>query len=1006
MMINRKILILLCLALASMTVSGQRSFLIDASDRLFSEGKDFFELKNYAGSIDKLEAYKKVATNRDLIQEADYMLAFIAYEQGKENAVEILESYQENYPDSRHGDEVCLLIGNGYFEREDYMNASNWLAGARVAALNSEQQEALHYRLGYSHLQNENFKEARFNFLIARGLEGEHLQASTYYIAYIDYASGKYTEAMQEFSRLRNNPVYREQANYFIAQINYIEGKHEETVRLTERLLRLYPDSENNPELFRIAGNSYYHLGNQERAVAMLRRYIASVDNPSRGEVYMLGVCEYNQGQYKNAVDALLQTITSEDEITQNASLYLAHSYLQLNDKNNARMAFDHASSLTFDRKIQETALYNYALIIHETSFTGFGESIKAFEKFLNDFPGSEYSDKVNDYLVEVFLTSKNYAAALESMNKIRQPATKILEAKQNVIFQLGIQAFMDSEIEKAIDYFNQALAMGNYDRQARADAYFWRGESNYRLGNYANAISDFDTYQTIARQSNTETYSIVLYNLGYCYFKSRDFDRALIFFRRYINIRQGQDRQNNSYADAYNRIGDCLFYDRQFADAGEYYAQAVALQPSAADYALYQQGIMFGLQRNYSGKIRLLDRVINEFPLSQHVVNALFERGRTYVLLDRNNEAASSFTTLMDKFPQSSLAPKAGVQLGLLFYNDNLLDRSIEAYKRVINQYPGSEEAKVSVQDLRSVYIDKNDISAYASYVNSLGGSMHIEVSEQDSLTYLAAERLFTRGDFEGARNSLTSYLRTYPSGAFSSNANYYLAKIAFDRKNYAEAKRLYTLVVSSGDVKFREESLARKSEIEYLDNDYSAAISTFRELQAVAQLRENREAAKLGIMRCAQFTGNETEALKAADELLKEVNLAPEIEAEARYLRGKTYLKLGETTKARDDFSALSKDTRTEYGAEAKYQLAQLYFNTKDLTRAEKEALDFINNSGTSHQYWLARCFILLADININKGDDNQARQYLNALKRNYKGSEDIDRMIDNRLEKIQNR
>ena len=1002
-MINKKILFQFCLTLVCFTASGQRSFQFDAPDRLFSEGKDFFELKNYAGCVDKLEAYKKTATNRDLIQEADYMLARIAFEQGKDNAVEILEDYLKKYPDSRHGDEVCMLIGSGYFEREEYFNAANWLADARIGALNIEQQETLHYRLGYSQLQNDDFKAARFNFLIARGLDGEHFQASTYYIAYIDYATGKYAEAMQEFTRLQNNPEYREQSNYFIAQINFIQGRYDETVRLVERLLRLYPNSENNTELHRIAGNSYYHLGNQDRAVAMLMQYIEAVDNPSRGEVYMLGVCEYNRKEYENAVNALLQTITVDDEITQNASLYLGHSYLQLNDKNNARMAFEHASSLTFDRKIQETALYNYALLIHETSFTGFGESIKAFEKFLNDFPGSEYSDRVNDYLVEVFLTSKNYAAALESINKIRQPAIRILEAKQNIIFQLGIQSFMDADMEMAIDYFTQAITLGNYDRQARADAYFWRGESNYRLGNYASAVSDFETYQTVARQNNLEIYSLALYNIGYCYFKSKDFERALIFFRRYIALEQ--NRRSNSFTDAYNRIGDCLFYDRLFSEAIDYYSQAATLQPSTADYALYQQGIMLGLQRNYTGKIRMMDRLINEFPLSLHVVSALFERGRTYVMLDRNNEAAASFIALMDDFPQSGLAPKAGVQLGLLYYNDNLLDRSIEAYKRVIRQYPGSEEAKVALQDLRSVYIDKNDIGSYASYINSLGGSTQIEVSEQDSLTYLAAERLFTRGDYEGARNSLTNYLKTYPSGAFSSNANFYLAKIAFDRKNYAEAKRLFTLALNSGDVKFREEALARKSEIEYLDKDYSAAINTFRELQAVAQLRENREAAKLGIMRCAQFTGNDTEALKAADELLKEVNLAPEIEAEARYLRGKTHLKTGETAKAREDFSALSKDTRTEYGAEAKYLLAQSYFDAKDLARAEKEALDFIG-SGTSHQYWLARGYILVADIYINKGDNNQARQYLNALKRNYKGSDDIDRMIDNRLENIQNK
>jgi len=373
--------------------------------------------------------------------------------------------------------------------------------------------------------------------------------------------------------------------------------------------------------------------------------------------------------------------------------------------------------------------------------------------------------------------------------------------------------------------------------------------------------------------------------------------------------------------------------------------------------------------------------------------------------LLDRLPEGAQSFRILMDDYPQSSLAPKAGVQLGLLYYNDNQLDKSIEAYKRVISSYPGSEEAKVAVQDLKSVYIDKNDISSYASYVNSLEKTMHIEVSEQDSLTYIAAERLFTRGDFDGALRSMTNYLSSFPEGAFSSNANFYLAKIAFDRKQYTEAKNLFFAVLKSGDTKFREESLARKSEIEYLEKDYTNAIKTFRELQDVAESRENRESAKLGIMRCAQFTGNETEALDAANELLKSTNLSPEVEAEARHLRGKSYLKLGETDKALSDFTALSKDTRTEYGAEAKYQLAQLYYNKKDIVRAEKELLNFIEN-GTPHQYWLARGFILLSDIYIDKGDTFQARQYLTSLKRNYSGSEDIDRMIDNRLEKLKNK
>ena len=984
-----------------LTVNGQRSFHFEAEDRLFSEGKDFFEMKNYPGCTDKLEAYKKVATNNDLIQEAEYMLAYIAFVQGKGNATDILETYLKKYPDSYHGDEACLLIGSLYFENANYVKAQDWLADARIDALNDEQKEVLFYRLAYSQMQNGDLDAARNNFGLVERNGDVYSQASTYYIAYINYASGNYAEALKSFSNLRRQNEFSEQANYYIAQIHYIENRHNEVIRLTDRLLRTYPDSENNIELYRIAGNSYYQLGNTGRALSMLRNYVSAVDVPSKGELYLLGICEYNEGNYQEAVNTLSKTITEESLLSQTASMYLGHSYMRLNDKNNARMAFEQAGSLTYNKKIQETALYNYALLIHETSFTGFGESVRVFEKFLNDFPDSEFSDKVNDYLVEVYLTSKDYRAALQSINKIRKPSVKVLEAKQNVLFQLGNQAFMDIDMNVAIDFFNQTIELGNYDSEARANAYFWRGESYYRLNRFSDAISDYNMYRNAARLTPAGFSSLVYYNTGYCYFKLQDFDKAYTSFLQYASLER--DQRANSLADAYNRIGDCQYYNRKFAEAEDYYSRAMAIQPSMADYSLFQRGIVTGLQKNYRGKIQMLDRLISEFPASQYVDDALFERGRSYVLLDMNNEAASSFLTIMNNYPQSSYAPTAGVQLGLLYYNENNLDSSIEAYKRVINDYPGSDQAKVAIQDLRSVYIDKNDINSYASYVNSLGSSnMRIEVSEQDSLTYIAAERLFVKGDFSVAQNSLNNYLQSYPNGAFKSNANYYLAKIAFDRKNYVEAKRLFIIVLNSGDTKFREESLARKSEIEYLEEDYDSAIVTFRELRQVAALRENREAAKLGIMRCAQFTANEEEALEAANDLLKDSNLSPEIQTEARYLRAKSYLKLGESNKALEDFLLLSKDTRTVYGAESKYQLAQLYYDKKDIALAEKELLDYIGN-GTSHQYWLARGFVLLADIYIDKGDTFQARNYLTSLKKNYSGNEEIDRMIEIRMDKL---
>jgi len=52
-------------------------------------------------------------------------------------------------------------------------------------------------------------------------------------------------------------------------------------------------------------GNAYYHLGNEDQAINMLSKYVSSTDSPLRGDLYILGVCYYNKGNYSSAVNAL-----------------------------------------------------------------------------------------------------------------------------------------------------------------------------------------------------------------------------------------------------------------------------------------------------------------------------------------------------------------------------------------------------------------------------------------------------------------------------------------------------------------------------------------------------------------------------------------------------------------------------------------------------------------------------------------------------------------------------
>lgn len=219
----KKIVISLCLMTGCCLTYGQRTHRFESSDRLFHEGKELFHLRNYPGCSDKLNAYKAKSTDHDRIQEADFMLACVAFEQGHPKVMEMLENYLTTYSDTRHKDEVCFMLGSAYFAQEKYQEAIKWFSQSEIDYLSEEQQEAYAFRMAYALLQTNDLRTARNYFARIQQVGKTYKEAASYYLTYIDYATGNYEKALTGFNRLKNNLTYREQALYYITQINYLE---------------------------------------------------------------------------------------------------------------------------------------------------------------------------------------------------------------------------------------------------------------------------------------------------------------------------------------------------------------------------------------------------------------------------------------------------------------------------------------------------------------------------------------------------------------------------------------------------------------------------------------------------------------------------------------------------------------------------------------------------------------------------------------------------------------
>ena len=937
---------------------------------------------------------------QDAAGDKEYARVCREYELKAENSIGLLEAYLEKYPDSRHTNRVEAMIASVYFDKGKYLETIAMYRSCDLDALADKERDEAVFKLASAYLKTGDLKEAAVWFGLLRDVGKTYRSDAVYHLAYIDYLEGRYEKALETFVSLERDDVYDALVPYYIGEIRLLREEYPKADAVAADYLRHFAGHKDEAEMKRIQGEARYGLGDYHSAVSMLEEYVQAVPAPRRKALYALGMSLYRTGAFSKVPDCLGQVVAEKDALSQNAYLHMGLAYLQLKDRNLARMAFEQASVADEDKAVKEQALYNYALCIHETSYSPFAESVTVFERFLNEFPNSLYRDRVNDYLVETYMNTRSYDAALKSIAKISQPGPRILEAKQKILFRLGTQAFVNADFVQARQYFDRSLEVGAYDAETWANTYYWRGEVSYRQGYYQAAAKDFRMYLEQTKNKQSQEYGLALYGLGYAGFQQKNYSQALGWFNRYVSEGGGGNRQ--VLADAYNRIGDCYFYVRNFDAARQHYDKAGQVDASLGDYSLYQEGFVKGLQRDYTGKIQTLNRLITDYPQSQYIDDALYEQGRAFVMLEDNANAIGRYQLLLEKFPQSHMARRAANEIGLLYYQDDKYPEAIAAYKRVIQEYPGSEEAQMAHRDLKSIYIDLNQVDEYAAFALVIPGGANFDVNERDSLTYVAAERVYMRGEATEARNSFVRYLQTFPEGAFSLNAHYYIGVMDYREKNFESASVHLGKVLEYPNNKYSEEALVMSADMAYQGKEYAKALELYKQLKAKASTPENLRMAATGMLRSAALSGMGEEVILVATEIVKDAKVAPELVNEARYYRSKAWVEANRVQNALEDWEALAKDTRNVYGAEAKYRLAQHLYDAGRLNEVEEEVFEFVDAS-TPHTYWLARSFILLSDTYVKLDRKLEARQYLLSLEQNYQADDDIAGMIKSRLEKM---
>lgn len=476
------------------------------------------------------------------------------------------------------------------------------------------------------------------------------------------------------------------------------------------------------------------------------------------------------------------------------------------------------------------------------------------------------------------------------------------------------------------------------------------------------------------------DEYELTDYNLGYIWYNSGDYAKALPHFMAYVN-RADQSERPDVVVDARNRIADCYYIRADYPSAISYYDKVIDYGKVDADYAMFQKGFAQGLSNNNAAKITTLTGLVTKYPKSTYVPNALFERGRAYVATEQPSRGEADFTNIIAWYTGSQFVPPAMVQLGLIYYNAGENEKAVAQFKKVIENYRNTPEARNAVNGLRNAYTDMDDVESFFAYMTNVEGLGDIEASTRDSMLYMSGENQYIKGNCERSSDIFRNYLKEFPSGSFATNARFYLADCLNRSGNVDEALDLYLRVVSVGNNQFMEQSLLGAASITFGKKDYRGAWSLYERLGREASSPENRLYAYLGMMRSASALEDDDRVIASAELVLGSEKLTEDLAREATFLTAKANQRMGNNADALDDYRRVAQEVATAYGAESKFRVAELLWIAGDIDGAEKEANQFVDMS-SPHAYWTGKTFLLLSDIAIRKGDTFQAKATLQSL------------------------
>ncbi len=921
---------------------------------------------------------------------AKYILAMAALKTDAPGAKDSAVIEREATLNPAYKDRLGFGLAQFYFQHNDHAKAIPYYESSGETNLEPVELADKKFELAYCYFNDKQFGKAEPLFAAIKELkDGKYYPAANYYYGLLAYNKNKYKEALHSFDLIKDVKEYKSVVPYYIAEIYYFMGSREKALSLAETLIKSKEKSFYHKELHLLAAQCLFEEQKYREAHPYFDYYYEHTDKIRKQDLYEMAYCDYRIDEWATAIEKFKLLNSTADSLGQTAMYLLGDCYLKTGDKPSARNAYGICADMTFNAGQQEASMILYARISYETGYND--EALRQLYNLLKVFPASQYRDEANTMISGLLVRTNNFAEALKHLEAVSKKEQDYWQVYQKANFGYAVEQYRKEDIANALKYFDRSLEHP-VNNDFECASYFWKSEIAFHEHQYSDAISYAQEFigklgkkKGLAYISPLATAQHAYLNMGYAALESKNYAAAQGFFNH------AQEQNDDPYTGmvAMVREADAVFMQRNYSKAIALYDKIISKDTKDADYARYQKGILLGLLGKNSEKISMFQFLIGKKPASAYGSFARYELALTYLENDKYSQALPYLKYLTDTATDKSFAPKAWMKRGFIYQETDMTAQAIEAYKQVVINYPASEDRFSAMEALRSLYIESNKPGEYSRLLkdNNLPSA---EGGSVDSTYYAAAETQFANGKIESAHAAFTDYLKEYPHGIFELKAHYYRAECNFHLKKYKEAKEDYQIVLKGPWNEFLENSSRHAATIAYEEKDFALAFEYYLKLATNSSTSQMKELAYSGIVRSGFQASKYHEVAEYADSLMAVPGVSAENMNDALYFKARSIQYSDSTSdQAMEIYDQLSDNKNGVIAAESRYRIAELLFNQGKLKEAESAANESIHLSA-GYDYWIAKSYLLLADILVKQNDYFNAKALLESIVKHTKIAE----------------